>query len=152
MAEQATQFVSYKFQQHNGYRILSDVFQDAMVKKAGIAYVYHREEMETEIHTFTNLTEEAFALLVEDDDVEVIEHEARMTISMDEMGMEVEMPEHDVKIARSIPHGDVCIESIPPEDFFVDRNARSMDSYYIVGHSTEMTVGELLSMGFSLDD
>ena len=104
MAEQATQFVSYKFQQHNGYRILSDVFQDAMVKKAGIAYVYHREEMETEIHTFTNLTEEAFALLVEDDDVEVIEHEARMTISMDEMGMEVEMPEHDVKIARSIPH------------------------------------------------
>ena len=41
MAEQATQFVSYKFQQHNGYRILSDVFQDAMVKKAGIAYVYH---------------------------------------------------------------------------------------------------------------
>ena len=152
MAEQATQFVSYKFQQHNGYRILSDVFQDAMVKKAGIAYVYHREEMETEIHTFTNLTEEAFALLVEDDDVEVIEHEARMTISMDEMGMEIEMPEHDVKIARSIPHGDVCIESIPPEDFFVDRNARSMDSYYIVGHSTEMTVGELLSMGFSLDD
>jgi len=152
MAEQATQFVSYKFQQHNGYRILSDVFQDAMVKKAGIAYVYHKEEMETEIHTFTNLTEEAFALLVEDDDVEVIEHEARMTISMDEMGMEIEMPEHDVKIARSIPHGDVCIESIPPEDFFVDRNARSMDSYYIVGHSTEMTVGQLLSMGFSLDD
>ena len=152
MAEQATQFISYKFQQHNGYRILSDVFQDAMVKKAGIAYVYHKEEMETEIHTFTNLTEEAFALLVEDDDVEVIEHEARMTISMDEMGMEIEMPEHDVKIARSIPHGDVCIESIPPEDFFVDRNARSMDSYYIVGHSTEMTVGELLSMGFSLDD
>ena len=152
MAEQATQFVSYKFQQHNGYRILSDVFQDAMVKKAGIAYVYHKEEMETEIHTFTNLTEEAFALLVEDDDVEVIEHEARMTVSMDEMGMEIEMPEHDVKIARSIPHGDVCIESIPPEDFFVDRNARSMDSYYIVGHSTEMTVGQLLSMGFSLDD
>ena len=108
-AEQATQYVSYKFQQHDGYRVLNDVFQDAMVKKAGIAYVYHKDNMETEIHTFTNLTDEAFTVIVKEDDVEVLEHEARMTITVDEMGMEIETPEHDVKIARSMPHGDLCI-------------------------------------------
>ena len=151
-AEQATQYVSYKFQQHNGYRVLNDVFQDAMVKKAGIAYVYHRDNMETEIHTFTNLTDEAFAVIVKEDDVEVLEHEARMTITVDEMGMEIETPEHDVKIARSMPHGDLCIESVPPEDFFVDRNARSVDDCYCIGPSTEMRVSVLLAMGFSLDD
>jgi hypothetical protein len=151
-AEQATQYISYKFQQHDGYRVLNDVFQDAMVKKAGIAYVYHKENMETEIHTFTNLTDEAFTVIVKEDDVEVLEHEARMTITVDEMGMEIETPEHDVKIARSMPHGDLCIESVPPEDFFVDRNARSIDDCYCVGHSTEMRVSDLLAMGFSLDD
>ena len=151
-AEQATQYVSYKFQQHDGYRVLNDVFQDAMVKKAGIAYVYHKDNMETEIHTFTNLTDEAFAVIVKEDDVEVLEHEARMTITVDEMGMEIETPEHDVKIARSMPHGDLCIESVPPEDFFVDRNARSVDDCYCIGHSTEMRVSDLLAMGFSLDD
>lgn len=151
-AEQATQYVSYKFQQHDGYRVLNDVFQDAMVKKAGIAYVYHKDNMETEIHTFTNLTDEAFTVIVKEDDVEVLEHEARMTITVDEMGMEIETPEHDVKIARSMPHGDLCIESVPPEDFFVDRNARSVDDCYCIGHSTEMRVSDLLAMGFSLDD
>lgn len=151
-AEQATQYISYKFQQHDGYRVLNDVFQDAMVKKAGIAYVYHKENMETEIHTFTNLTDEAFTVIVKEDDVEVLEHEARMTITVDEMGMEIETPEHDVKIARSMPHGDLCIESVPPEDFFVDRNARSVDDCYCIGHSTEMRVSDLLAMGFNLDD
>ena len=151
-AEQATQYISYKFQQHDGYRVLNDVFQDAMVKKAGIAYVYHKDNMETEIHTFTNLTDEAFTVIVKEDDVEVLEHEARMTITVDEMGMEVETPEHDVKIARSMPHGDLCIESVPPEDFFVDRNARSVDDCYCIGHSTEMRVSDLLAMGFNLDD
>ena len=151
-AEQATQYISYKFQQHDGYRVLNDVFQDAMVKKAGIAYVYHKDNMETEIHTFTNLTDEAFTVIVKEDDVEVLEHEARMTITVDEMGMEIETPEHDVKIARSMPHGDLCIESVPPEDFFVDRNARSVDDCYCIGHSTEMRVSDLLAMGFSLDD
>jgi hypothetical protein len=151
-AEQATQYISYKFQQHDGYRVLNDVFQDAMVKKAGIAYVYHKDNMETEIHTFTNLTDEAFTVIVKEDDVEVLEHEARMTITVDEMGVEIETPEHDVKIARSMPHGDLCIESVPPEDFFVDRNARSVDDCYCIGHSTEMRVSDLLAMGFNLDD
>ncbi len=152
IAEQATSYVSYKFQQHDGYRVLNDVFQDAMVKKAGIAYVYYNEEMDTEIHTFTNLTDEEFAVIIEDDDVEVLEHEVRVGLSVDQLGVEIEVPEHDVKIARSIPHGDICIESIPPEDFFVDRNARGIDNFYVCGHSTEMRVSDLIAMGFSPDD
>ena len=151
-AEQATNYVSYKFQQHNGYRVLNDVFQDAMVKKAGIAYVYYNEEVDTEIHTFTNLTDEEFALVVEADDVEVLEHEMRINASLDETGIEIEVPEHDVKVSRTTPSGDICIESVPPEDFFVDRNARSTDSYYVMGHSTEMRVADLIEMGFSIDD
>ena len=36
VAEQATNFISYKFQQQNGYKLLNDVFQDALVKKTGM--------------------------------------------------------------------------------------------------------------------
>ena len=151
-AEQATNYVSYKFQQHNGYRVLNDVFQDAMVKKAGIAYVYYNEDVDTEIHTFTNLTDEEFALVVEADDVEVLEHEMRVSVALDEQGLDIEVPEHDVKVAKMTPKGDICIESVPPEDFFVDRNARSTDNFYIMGHSTEMRVGDLIEMGFNVDD
>ena len=151
-AEQATSYVNYKFQQHDGYRILNDVFSDAFVKKMGIAYVFYDDAMKNEIHTFTGLNEEAFTMIVEDDDVEVLEHTATIALEIDQMGMEIEMPSHDVKISRKVPNGDICIESIPPENFFVDRNSRSIDDFYIVGHTTEMLVSDLLAMGFDLED
>jgi hypothetical protein len=91
-------------------------------------------------------------MIVEDDDVEVLEHTATINLEIDQMGMEVEMPSHDVKISRKVPNGDICIESIPPENFFVDRNSRSIDDFYIVGHTTEMLVSDLLAMGFNLED
>ena len=152
LAEQMTSYIGYKFQQQDGYRILNDVLQDAMVKKAGVAMAYFDEREEQEIHTFTGLTDDAMQLLIDQDDVEVLEHTETMSISMDEMGMEIELPMHDVKIARTITKGDIKVESIPPEDFFVDRNARSVDDFYVIGHTTEMRVSDLLAMGFDIDE
>ena len=151
-AEQATSFVAYKFQKHNGYKVLNDVFQDAMVKKTGIAYVFYNESMKPEIFTMRNLTDEAFTALVGEDDVEVLEHEVSTSISIDAEGIEIEVPQHDVKLSRSVPHGEICIESVPPEDFFVDRNARGIDNFYVCGHSTEVRVSDIIAMGFSVED
>jgi len=152
LAEQMTSYIGYKFQQQDGYRILNDVLQDAMVKKAGIAMAYFDEREEQETHTFTGLTQDAFELLVNEDDVEVVQHTEYMTVSVDEMGVEVDLPLHDVKIARTMTDGDIKVESIPPEDFFVDRNARSVDDFYVIGHTTEMRIADLLAMGFDLDE
>ena len=152
LAEQMTSYIGYKFQQQDGYRILNDVLQDAMVKKAGVTMAYFDEREEQEIHTFTGLTDDAMQLLIDQDDVEVIEHTETMSISVDEMGMEIEMPMHDVRIARTITKGDIKVESVPPEDFFVDRNARSVDDFYVIGHTTEMRIADLLAMGFDLDE
>ena len=151
-AEQATQFINYKFSQLDGYKLISDVFQDALVKKTGVAYCYYNEEMKQETHTLRNLSDDEFALVTQGDDVEIIEHEQTMKIDMDQDGVEVEMPTHDVTLAKNYEDGDICIESIPPEDFFVDRNARSIEDYYVCGHSTEMRISDLLAMGFDLDD
>lgn len=152
LAEQMTSYIGYKFQQQDGYRVLNDVLQDAMVKKAGIALAYYDEREEKEIHTFTGLTDDAMQLLLEEDDVEVIEHTETASLTIDETGVEVEMPMHDVRIARTVTEGDIKVESIPPEDFFVDRNARSVDDFYIIGHTTEMRISDLLLMGFDLDE
>ena len=152
LAEQMTSYIGYKFQQQDGYRILNDVLQDAMVKKAGIALAYFDESEEQEIHTFSGLTDDAMQLLVEQDDVEVLEHTETMSIEVDEMGIEIEMPMHDVRIARTITKGDIKVESVPPEDFFVDRNARSVDDFYVIGHTTEMRIADLLAMGFDLEE
>ena len=45
----------------------------------------------------------------------------------------------------------MCSSDLPVE-FFVDRNARSIDDFFVVGHRTDMTVGDLLAMGYEEDE
>ena len=41
---------------------------------------------------------------------------------------------------------------MPPEEFFVDRNARAVDDAYCVAHRREMRVKDLMGMGYEFDD
>lgn len=151
-AEQATEYMHYVFNEHNGYRVLNDAFHDAMVKKVGIVKVYWDNYQEQETYDFENLNEMEYRVLTMDDDIEVLESTKRVEMTIDEMGMEVEAPYYDLKIARYKDVGKMCIESVPPEEFFVDRNARSLDEAYAVCHRTEMRVGDLIQMGYDYED
>ena len=148
MAEQATEFMQHEFTRLNGYSVMNDAFQDALVKKQGIVKAYWMTYPEAEIYTFTDLSDDEYTYLVDDDDVTVIEHTAEMSIGMDEMGMEMEMPTHSVKLSRQKEKGELCIESVPPEEFFVDRDARNLKDAYISAHRTEMRAGDLIAMGY----
>lgn len=151
-AEQATEYMHYVFNEHNGYRVLNDAFHDAMVKKVGIVKVYWDNYQEQETYDFENLNEMEYRVITMDDDVEVLESTKRVEMTIDEMGMEIESPYYDLKIARYKDVGKMCIESVPPEEFFVDRNARSLDDAYAVCHRTEMRIGDLISMGYDYED
>ena len=148
MAEQSSDYAMMKFNECNGYRILSDVFHDALVKKMGIAKVCYEEKADTQIHSFTGLNDMQFEALMMDQDVEVIEH-VHVQEENPEMGM---TSTHDVKVSRTTYDGDIVIESIPPEEFFFDNGARSIDDLYVVGHRTDKRISDLVAMGFDLDE
>ncbi len=148
MAEQATEFMHHEFTRLNGYRVMNDAFQDALVKKQGIVKAYWMTYPEAEIYTFTDLSDDEYTYLVDDDDVTVIEHTVVYTAEIDEMGMEVEMPVHSTKISRQKEKGELCIESVPPEEFFINRDARSLADAYVVAHRTDMRAGDLIAMGY----
>lgn len=151
-SEQATEYMHYVFNEHNGYRVLNDAFHDALVKKVGIVKVYWDNYQEQETYDFENLNDMEYRVLTMDDDIEVLESTKRVEMTIDEMGMEIESPYYDLKIARYKDMGKICIESVPPEEFFVDRNARSMDEAYAVCHRTEVRIGDLISMGYDYDE
>ncbi|NBT31271.1 MAG: hypothetical protein EBT13_05045, partial [Rhodobacteraceae bacterium] len=151
-AEQATAFIDYQFNRHNGYKVLNDAFHDALIKKQGIVKAYWKHYSEAQIYSYTNLTDEELQILLDDPDNEVIEQVTEMSMSIDPMGMQVEIPTHSVRINRHTMKGDMCIESVPPEEFFIDRDARSFDDAYVVAHRTEMRVSDLLEMGFEYED
>lgn len=148
-AEQATRYIAAKFDELGGYRKLVDVFQDALVKKNGFLKVYFDERQEVEIHEYTELSMEEFQLL-QSDDVEVLEYDVFEEDALDPMGQPIVTV--DAKIMRTDTNGTYGIEAIPPEDFFIDKNATSIEDYYVCGHRSDMRVGDLVEMGFDFEE
>jgi len=151
-AEQATQYIHYVFTKNDGYRVLNDAIHDALIKKTGIVKAYWESWEDAEIYTYDNLTDQEYMLLASDDTVDILEHSVEMTMSMDEFGMEVESPIHATKISKRTPNGKMRLDSVPPEEFFINAQARNIDDAYIVAHRTEMTVGDLVEMGYDFED
>ena len=150
-SEQATKYVNYKFNSLGGYRVLSDVFADSLLKKCGVAKCYWNVEKKSETYDHQDLPDEEFSLIVNDPRVEVIKHKQTIQIDIDPSGMEIERATHDVKISVSEEYGDLVIESVPPEEFFISSEATSLNDAYAVVHKREVRVGDLVAMGYDFD-
>ena len=151
-AEQATDYMHYVFNQNDGFRVLNDAFHDALIKKQGIVKVYWETTYRTETYSYTDLSQEERDYILSDMGISIIEEEMIMSMTMDEMGMEIEVPSFSMKVARSIPEGSLKIESVPPEEFFVNSQARTLDDAYVVCHRSEMRVGDLVAMGYPFEE
>jgi hypothetical protein len=151
-AEMATKYMQYKFNELGGYRIINDAFHDALVKKVGVVKAYWDTYTDQEIYEYNALNDQEYSVIVNEDGVDVLEHSVTQSIEIDPMGMQVEMPRHDLKISRSTERGDMCIESVPPEEFFVDRGAKRIEDSYVVAHRTQMRVSDVVAMGFDFEE
>jgi len=151
-AEQATKYANYRFNELNGYTLLNDVIHDALVKKTGILKVWWEDNTDQEMFSYSNVTEEEMSAIVNEPDVTVIEHSTEMSEMTDANGMQMEVPEHTLKVSYTKKKGKLKIEALPPEEFIVDRNAKSVDDAYIVAHRTEMRVSDLVQMGYDFDE
>ena len=147
-AEQATAYTHWVFDKVGGYNVLSNAIHDSLVKKVGIVKVWWNNATVAESHTYENLSDEEVEMLTSDDEVEVIEHSQELTMEMDEMGIEVSRNVHSMLISHKYEEGEMVIEGIPPEEFFIDGSAKSIDDAYIVCHKSEKRAGDLIAMGF----
>lgn len=151
-AQQATSYAEYKLDENNGFTLLTNAFHDALVKKGGILKAFYDESSDVEFDEYTGLTDEEFAFVVNDPEVEVVEHDENVEEGIGPDGMPFEVRTHDAKVSRETTDGAIKILSVPPEDFFVDNQASNLEDFYVVGHKTEMRVGDLVEMGFKFDE
>jgi hypothetical protein len=154
-ADQATKYAKFVFERNNGFRVLSDVFHDALIKKVGVAKVYYDETPQVEIDEYSDLTPEQVAMIEQDPEVEILEREETVISEaiLDPMGMELQprVAYSEIRVARTSTKGQIKIQSVAPEDFFVDRMAVSIDDCYVCGHTSEARVGDLVAMGFDFE-
>ena len=150
-AEQASDYMHYVFQKNNGFRVLNDAFHDALVKKQGVVKAYWETKYNSETYTITDLTQEERDALLNELNITLIEEIMTSSVTMDESGTEIELPTYSVKVSKITPEGKLRIESVPPEEFFVNSQARTLDDAYVVAHRTEMRVGDLVAMGYPFE-
>jgi hypothetical protein len=157
-AEQATDYVDFIFKRDNpGFKILHSAFKDALVRKCGIVKYWWDESVEVRAESFSMLDEQSMMMLTSDPDVEISavrEYPVPGTEPQNEaQGIMTPPPMmYDVEIKRRIKTGKVKIEALPPEEFLIDRRAKSIEDATFVGHRTMKTVSDLVAMGYDYDE
>lgn len=74
-AEQETDYVNYIYNQaNNGFLTTYSFIKDALLSKTGIVKVFWETKTIEERESYFDLSEDEYALLLADDDVEVVEH------------------------------------------------------------------------------
>lgn len=137
-AEQATEFISEIVLKvdNNGFVELYSAFKDALVRRMGIVKWWYDEQETEEELSYTGLTDEAVQVLMQEPGVEIEEAERS------EDGL------WNVTIERTTKDGKVRFAAIPPEEFIYNSTARSLEDALMVGHRREMSMGELMEMGY----
>jgi len=146
MAKQATDYVNYVFTKDNpGWEIMYSWFTDALLSKNGIVKVWWDETDESQREEYKNLTEDELAVLINDPGVEVIEHTPPGEYDGSDYGS-AEVEGHSVVIKRTNYNGRIKIENVPPSEFLISREAKSIQDARFVCHRVEKTLSELREM------
>lgn len=152
-AKQATDYInSVIVQECDVRRHIEDALHDAALVRNGILRWWWSEKVSAETSKHSGLAEDAFAELVGDDEVEVLEHTERqeMVLVEDEMGQPVEMPVnvHDVKIRRTTVDRRARVACVPRERFLIHPHAVTLEDSLLTGEKMRVTRSDLISMGY----
>lgn len=139
-AEVCTAYTDYVlFRQNDGFKTFSTVIHDGLTARAGVAKAFWDTRSETTEEAFENLSQDELDMLLAEDEVELVESDTN------EIGLIFGT------IARTYDTSQVCIEAVPPEEFIIEPQAKSLDDVDFCAHRTRKSITELRQMGFDED-
>lgn len=138
LAQASTEYCDYVlFRQNDGYRVFSEVIQDGLMARAGVAKIYWDQKVEEVEETFTNLTAQEADMLLAAPDVSKVE------VELDE-----ETGLYDGELTRTINKSQVRIDPVPPEEFLITPQSKSIEEAPFVAHRTKKTFADLIAEGY----
>lgn len=154
-AEQESDYVNYVFFKHNpSFLLMFYWFFDALVQKNGIVKAWWDESEEITNESYQSLSLSELTELLDDDELEPIEQSQRVEETVDEMtGDIVVATVYDVSFRRVSKRGRARVENVPPEEYRISSDARSLDptDARMIGQEREIKRSDLLGMGFDKD-
>ena len=156
-AKQATEYANYIINRdNNGFLHMHAAFKDALIRKVGVLKCYWDDQTKFETHDLTGLDDNALAALMSDPaaEIDIVASEPFGEPSIDPMTGEM-LPApmmHAVRVTYTHPDGRVKLEAVPPEEFLISREAKSLEDADYVAHRRILTVSELVAMGYDYDE
>jgi hypothetical protein len=170
-AEQETDYVNHVFMQQNaGFIVLYSFIKDALLSKVGIVKVWWETREEHERETYYDLDDAAFAIIAADPEVEIVAHTERRIASSEIASSEEANSDSLLAIRHSLPSDsplitrnsllhDVTVrttrtrqcarvEGVPPEEFGIARNARSIRDADYCFHDVLRSEARLIAQGY----
>lgn len=141
-AEAATHLVNFVINNDNeGFVVTHNWFKDALMFNIGVVKASFDEREEAIEDLFEGISQEEFQILEADPSVEIV----AVMAPPDNL---IDVSLLDVRIKRTTSSGKIKLENIPPEEFLFPEGARSLDDCRFVAHRREMTVSDLVAMGY----
>jgi len=137
-------------QDSGGKRAIHDAIHDALLLRNGVLKWWYEEKTRVSISSHTGLPDEAFAELVSDDSVEVLEHTERQdAVELGEAQRAITV--HDCKIRRVVKDRQARVAAVPRERFLIHPDAITLADSLLVGEKTELLRSDLVAMGYDKD-
>jgi len=141
LAKVATDYCDYVvFRQNPGFNILSTVITDGLLARVGVVKVYWEDKVEEVEEEFSNLNDDEFDMLVSSGDFEDFDADRN-----EDTGL------WEGTVTRIVNKGQVRIDPIPPEEFLITPQAKSMQDAQFVAHRTRKTLSDLIEEGYDKD-
>ena len=150
-ANQATDFANWVIEQNNGVILFHNWFKDALLQKVGVVKAFWDTQESVNEEEYNNLTDDELLMLLQDEKMEITEQETIEESILDELGQEILIKKHDVKVKKREETGKIVIQNVPPEEFLISKKATTISDAPFVAHRKLITRSELIAMGFDED-
>lgn len=153
--EQQAEYVNQLFYASNGYKQLLEAITESLKLKLGILKVFWEPKTKAQYIRMTSITEQMLEALLSDDSFEVTDYSAVDTNEDTSLGNQnPSINLFDVEGYQLHPFGTIILEAVPNYEFFINRNASSIEQAIesgVHGQRGLTSVQECIEMGIPED-
>jgi hypothetical protein len=147
IAEQQTDYINHVIWEDNaGFATILAWLTDGLVRGLGVVKWYWDVTQRLVEDRYTGLSEDQLITLVTDEHVD--DFEINRVRYQKQWNTQV----FDVTVQRWTTSGVARFEGVPNEEFWFTPNARTLAKAQVVAHSREVTVSEVVALGYKYED
>lgn len=148
-ARQATQYINFLFMRDcDGEKVLYDAIFEGFLHGNGIIKTWWDTSPEYRSHSYTGLSEDAYALLVQDDEVSILQQTETLEEMQGPDGMPVQVVTYDCKIRRTVTKGRLRVMCVAPEEYLIKAGSTDIEDANFHCHRFEDTRESLIAQGY----